>query len=117
MMNALEQAWDVLEGIKPGLYGEHIRTALDMGGIVHLAPDCVYMGIPRDPVEGDDAHTFLVLFVCGNGARIGVQAEYLLGLGYTHVIWCREVKGYGRQGLQKHDLRTFARLAQRLNGR
>ena len=50
MMNALKQAWDVLEGIKPGLYGEHIRTALDMGGIVHLAPDCVYMGIPRDPV-------------------------------------------------------------------
>ena len=57
MMNALEQAWDVLEGIKPGLYGEHIRTALDMGGIVHLAPDCVYMGVPRDPVDGDDAHT------------------------------------------------------------
>lgn len=115
MMNALEQAWEVLEGIKPGLYGEHIRTALDRGGIVHLGPDCVYMGIPSDPVEGDDAHTFLVLFVCGSGFRAGIQADYLLGLGYTHVIWCREVKGYGKQGLQKHDLRKFARLAQRLN--
>ena len=40
----------------------------------------------------------------------------LLGLGYTHVVWCREVKGYGPQGLQKHRMGKFARLAQRLNG-
>lgn len=115
MEDAVTRSREMLEAMEPGSFGAYVAMAVERGGVVHLDPSCVFLGIPFDPVDADHEHTFYVLFCGGECLAAGAQAQYLLGLGYTHVVWAREMREKGRHGPRKHSLERASRLAQIMN--
>lgn len=103
-----------LDAVSPGLLEEHARVAMRGGGVVFWQPGCVYLGVPYDPLEGEHATTFFVLYCAGDGAVLARHALGLRKLGFSHVVWNRGFRGQER--LRKYRIERMARLAILLNG-
>lgn len=111
---AHERAFRMCEEKEKGLWFNHIKTALESGGVVHVEPSLAYAIAPYDPLDGEPDTTAAVLFCTGSGYELGKHAKYLEKLGYTHVLWTRGFKK-GTKRLQKYPIGHFAELAIRLN--
>lgn len=87
-MNAASQAYTFLETHSPGLYQDTIATAIAGGGIIHITPRAVLIGIPAP----NRPQRLLILFACGSmpslWSLLGHCANH-----YTEASWQREFKG------------------------
>ncbi len=105
-MDAIEQAREMLNARQEGLYEAHLRAAVVTGGVVHLSPSCVFIGMNfKDGI--------LVLFCCGDGRELGDLCG-LMARRYELAYWKREFKK-GYQGMKWAPLSKFARLIERMH--
>lgn len=114
-MTVLETAVGMCDEKEEWLLEQHASVAIRNGGEAIMRPDVVLVWVPRDPVEGDDEHTAMILFCAGDVLKLAEYAEENVARGITHVAWCRGFKR-GAQGWQKHRLDRWARAVRAMNG-
>ncbi len=101
MTNRITAGREFLEAQVPGLYAETVRQVVAANGVVHLAPDCMLMGIPCP----DSPRTLFIVFAC---AQLHALFGVLCGLrDYDRVRFVRLFKG--SEMVRERDIREYAR--------
>lgn len=87
MENRAVTGREFLESMEEGLYARRVHEVMQADGVIHLAPDCMFLGVPCY----DDPKTIYCVFAC---AHLPSLFRMLCGLrGYERIRWVRGFKG------------------------
>jgi len=109
--NCIDSAREFLHAIDPNIYNEMLVLCLQNSGIVHIAPDCVFLAIPH-PERKDDV---LVLFQCSKLSALWRLARMYAGK-FEYVSFRRDFKNkYPEKRVKLRDFINKTSLVNHIN--